>query len=258
LVLLLLLVGGVAGALVSRGGRNSTSSTSGQTTAATAGPVTAAASNAATASAAASAGSASQVPAVRPVTVGVVRSGFTQLPREPDGDVKTSWAVLLRNPANDRVALDVRVFVTLRNRAGQAVATDDKKLDVLLPGQLGAVGERSDASGVTKMDVTISATSTAASGAGGALSANAVRTFRTADGETHTTATVHSTFPQPVDVEAVAVWYNGAGRVIGSDSDSVDSVGQAGVVARIDTSSAPPGIARTEVYPTLKDFPPGS
>jgi hypothetical protein len=192
-------------------------------------------------------------------TVQVVRSGFSQLPPEPDGDVDVSYAVVLRNPRSDQVAYNVRAIVTFIGANGAIVDSKDEGLDALLPGQTAAVGDSTGVRGARRMRVQVVVGSFApAQNLTGKLSASGVRTAVVA-GELTTTATVHSTLTQPLTgADVTAVYYNGSGRIIGGQSDSVDVVPAGGAVpVRLDGSSIVRGIAKTEVYASPKDLVPG-
>jgi hypothetical protein len=202
-------------------------------------------------------------PTTQPVpvagTVQVVRSGFTQLPPEPDGDVDVSYAVVLRNPRNDQVAQNVRVIVTFTGANGAVVETKDEELDALLPGQTAAVADTTGVRGARRMRVQILVGGFApGQGLAGKLSASGVRTSVVA-GELITTATVRSTLGQPLSgADVVAVYYDRSGRIIGGQSDSVDAVPAGGAVpVRLDSSTNLRGIAKTEVHASPKDLVPG-
>jgi hypothetical protein len=192
-------------------------------------------------------------------TVQVVRSGFTQLPPQPDGDVDVSYAVVLRNPRNDQVALNVRTIVTFTAANGAVLDVKDEGLDALLPGQTAAVADTTGVRGARRMRVQVVVGSFApAQGLTGNLSASGVRTAVVA-GELTTTATVRSSLTQPLNgADVTAVYYNGSGRIIGGQSDSVDVVPAGGAVpVRMDSSTILRGIAKTEVHANPKDFVPG-
>jgi hypothetical protein len=192
-------------------------------------------------------------------TVQVVRSGFTQLPPEPDGDAHVSYAVVLRNPSSDQVALNVRAILTFTGTNGAVVETKDEEVDALLPGQTAAVADHTGARGARRMRVQIVVGGFApAPGLTGNLSASGVRTSVVA-GKLTTTATVRSTLRQPLSgADVVAVYYDRSGRIIGGQSDSVDVVPAGGTVpVRLDSSTILHGIAKTEVHASPKDFTPG-
>jgi hypothetical protein len=196
-------------------------------------------------------------PAPAPRTnVQIVKQGFSQLPRELDGDQELVYAVLLRNPAKDRIALDVRTFVTFTARTGAVLKVKDEKLDALLPGQVGAVADSTEARGATRMRVQVQVGRWAPTqGLTGSLTASGIRTGRVA-GELTTTAMLRSTLTGGItEAEAVAVWYDHAGRILGGHSEGVDVLPAGGSVpVRIDTGHSPRGIARTEVYASPKDL----
>jgi len=188
--------------------------------------------------------------------VQAVRQGFTQLPPEPDGDAKVIYAVVLRNPRNDQVAVDVRAVLTFTGANGAAVTVKDEGLDALLPGQSAAVADTTSAAGVTGLRVQILVGSWApAQGLAGNLSAEGVRTSVVA-GKLTTTATLRSTLGQPLSgADVVAVYYDQAGRIIGGQADSVDVVPAGGSVpVLLDTSTTLAGVAKSEVYANPKDL----
>jgi hypothetical protein len=192
-------------------------------------------------------------------TVQVVRSGFTQLPPEPDGDAHVSYAVVLRNPSDDQVALNVRAIMTFTGANGAIVETKDEELDALLPGQTAAVADTTGARGARRMRVQVFVGGfQPAQGLTGSLTASGVRTSVVA-GELTTSATVRSTLGRPLSgADVVAVYYDRSGRIIGGQSDSVDVVPAGGAVpVRLDTSHILRGIAKTEVHASPKDLIPG-
>jgi hypothetical protein len=187
-------------------------------------------------------------PAPQSGNVQVVKKGFTQLPRELDGDQKVVYAVLLENPRSDQVAVDVRTVVTLTGRGSVPLKVKDERLDSLLPGQVGAVADDSEVAGVRGMRVQVLVGRWApAQGLAGRLSASSVQTRRVA-GELLTTARVRSSLTLG-DAEAVAVYYNRSGQVIGGHTEDIDSVpAGATVPVAIDSSHPLRGVAKTEVY----------
>ncbi len=189
-------------------------------------------------------------------TVQAVRQGFTQLPPEADGDAEVVYAVVLRNPRNDQVAVDVRAVLTFTGANGATVKLTDEGLDALLPGQTAAVADTTSAAGVTGLRVQILVGSWApAQGLAGNLSADGVRTSVVA-GKLTTTATLHSTLGQPLSgADVVAVYYDQAGRIIGGQADNVDVVPAGGAVpVLLDTSTTLAGVAKSEVYANPKDL----
>jgi hypothetical protein len=254
LVLAAALLGAIALAGPSLFGGTSASSTT---------PTTVVASEDAAASAATPAAAAPQTPTSQPSTpaapaapVKVVEQGFTQLGPERDGDRKVVYAALLRNPRSDQVALDVQALVTFTGRGGAALKMEDHSLDSILPGQTGAIADDSELAGVTGIRVQVMVGRWAdAKGFGGGLTASGVRTTRVA-GRLTTTATLRSTLAQNVaDADAVAVYFNKAGRVIGGQSEGIDFIPARGSVpVMMDTSQALRGIAKTKVYANTELF----
>jgi len=189
--------------------------------------------------------------------VRVARQGFTRLGTDP-GEAKVTYAVLVSNPRSDQVASGVRVVLTFADRAGRPLKTKDKDLDVLLPGQTAAVAGDADVPGVAAMRAQVLVGRwEPARGATGRVTATNVRTTRTAADELRTTATLRSTFAGDVtDAKAVAVYYSRTGQLLGGDSGDVDRIPAGGSVGvLIEGSHAPPDVARTEVYTSLKDLP---
>jgi hypothetical protein len=248
-VLLLVAGGAVAGVMVANRGKAGTS-TPPATTAAVA-------AQAPTTSVQPARPAPSTVPAAATADVRVANQGFLQLPPDASGESKVSYAVLVTNPRASQVATDVRLVIAFRDASGRLLETKDKDLDVLLPGQTGAVAGDSDITGAAGMRVQAFVGAWApAPGTAGRLTVTGVHTTPTAGGGATTTATLHSTFTRDLnDAKAVAVYYDQAGHIVGGESSDLDVIpaGRAiGVV--IEAKSAPPGIARTEVYTTLKDL----
>ncbi len=182
--------------------------------------------------------------------VQIVRQGFAQLPAEADGGQKLTYAVVLRNPRSNQVAADVHAIISFTSRNGVAIEPEDKDLNALLPGQTSAVTGDVDGAGVTQMSVRVVVTRWApAQGLSGSLTASGINSNRVAD-ELTTTASVHSTLARNLsDVKVTAVYYNGAGQIIGGDDDSIDFLPANGTApVTIDSSHVPMGVARTAVY----------
>jgi len=189
--------------------------------------------------------------------VQVVRQGVTQLPPQPDGGQKAAYALLLRNPRSDQVAVGLHVTITLTGPTGTVIKTKDETLNALLPGQVGAVAGDTAAAGVRglRVQVTVTRWTPAGQGLAGGLQASGIHTGMVA-GKLTTTATIHSTLGRGLDkVKVVAVWYDRAGHLIGGHDDSLDTLpAGASAPVTIDTSTVPPGIARTEVYAIPDDL----
>jgi hypothetical protein len=195
-------------------------------------------------------------PVAPAASVKVVQQGFTQLAPELDGDRNVVYAALLQNPRRDQVALDVQALVTFTGRGGAALKIEDEQLDSILPGQTGAIANDTELAGVTGIRVQVTVGRWAdAKGFGGGLTASSVRTSRVA-GKLTTTATLRSTLAQNVaDADAVAVYFNKAGRVIGGQSEGIDFIPARGSVpVMMDTSQALRGIAQTKVYANTELF----
>jgi hypothetical protein len=89
----------------------------------------------------------------------------------------------------------------------------------------------------------------------GRLTASGIRNGRVA-GKLTTSAVLRSTLRVSLsDADAVAVYYDRAGRIVGGHTEDVDLIPAGGSApVLIDTSSPPPGVARTEVYAVPKDL----
>jgi hypothetical protein len=195
-------------------------------------------------------------PVAPAASVKVVQQGFTQLAPELDGDRNVVYAALLQNPSRDQVAIDVQALVTFTGRGGAAMKIEDEKLDSILPGQTGAIANDTELAGVTGIRVQVTVGRWAdAKGFGGGLTASGVRTSRVA-GKLTTTATLRSTLAQNLaDADAVAVYFNKAGKVIGGQSEGIDFIPARGSVpVRMDTSQALRGIAQTKIYANTELF----
>jgi hypothetical protein len=193
----------------------------------------------------------------------VVRQGVAQLPPQPDGDQKATYAAVLRNPRSGQIAVGVQATITLTGANGSVVETKDKTINALLPGQTGAVAGDTDAAGVTGVRVQVLVTRWAPAGQDltGGLQASATRTALVAAKLT-TTATVHSALRRNLGkVKVVAVWYDRAGHPVGGSDDSLDALpAGASAPVTIDTSTVPPGVdvTRTEVYAVPDELFPTS
>ena len=190
--------------------------------------------------------------------VQLVGKGFSALPVTPGDDPKVTYAVLLRNPRGDQLAADVRAIITFTGPGGVALKVKDEQLDALLPGQTGAIADDTDAAGVTGMRVQLLVGRWLPArqlGLAGQLLAGNVRTGVVA-GKLTTSATIRSTLTRPLGkAEAVAVWSDRSGRILGGHSDGVDLLAAGGTVpVVIDTSHAPRGIATTRVYATPSEL----
>jgi hypothetical protein len=184
--------------------------------------------------------------------------GFAALPVAPGDDPKVTYAVLLRNPRGDQLAADVRVTITFTGPGGVPLKVKDEQVDALLPGQTGAIADDTDAAGVTGMRVQLLVGRWLPArqlGLAGQLLAGNVHSGVVA-GKLTTTATIRSTLTRPLGkAEAVVVWSDRAGRILGGHSDGVHLLAAGGTVpAVIDTSHAPRGIAGTRVYATPSDL----
>ncbi|HKE99761.1 MAG TPA: hypothetical protein VKG45_12610 [Actinomycetes bacterium] len=185
----------------------------------------------------------------------VVDLGFTRLRPDPGEDPEVSYAVVVANPRADQIATDVRVLVTFAGRGGRPLATEDDDLDVLLPGQTGAIAGKTEVTGAARMraQVVVGGWRPAA-GVTGRLTVGDVRTSAAA-GTVTTTATLRSTFATNLeDARVVAIWRGPGGRILGGESTDADVVPAGGAVpVVIDSSSVPGRIARTDVYANLTD-----
>jgi hypothetical protein len=195
---------------------------------------------------------------VAPATpsVELAGKGFTVLAPEPDGDRDVTYAAVLRNRSADRVAVGVTARITFTGRGGAVLDVKDEQLDALLPGQTGAVADDTGLGGVTGMRVQVIVAQWApAQGLTGRISATGVRTTRIA-GELTTMATLRSTLGRDLSgADAVAVWTDRSGRILGGHSDSVDFLPAGGTApVRIGTGHTPAGIARTQVYASPEDL----
>jgi hypothetical protein len=242
----LLAAGVLAGSFLTGGGRDDTGGAVATAPPAVQEPATSAPTR--------TAGSAAPGPAT--ASVRVAGQGFSRLRPEPGEDPEVSYAVVLANPTSDQVATEVRVLVAFTDRAGRPLATEDGEVDVLLPGQSGALaGQTEVIAAAARMRVQVAVVRWQPAGAAtGRLTVDGARTSAAA-GRVTTTGTLRSTFATDLaDVQVVAVYRDGAGRILGGEQGDVDLVPAGGSVpVLIDTSSAPARIARTEMHATPND-----
>ena len=201
---------------------------------------------------------AAPAPPPAPATVDLVGKGFSRLAPEGDGEQKVAYAAVLRNRSSDQVAVGVTAHITFTGRGGAALEVKDEQLEALLPGQTGAVADDTDVPAALGMrvQVLVSRWAPAAQlGLSGQLTAGDVRTATVA-GKLTTTAVLRSTLGRDLGkAEAVAVWYDRAGRILGGDGDGVDALAAGGTApVLIDTSHAPAGIAKVGVYASPEDL----
>lgn len=186
----------------------------------------------------------------------IVQKGFSQLQPDSIGNSYVTYAIVVQNPnTSGWVANYVSFNISLVNAAGVIVKVDTPTLRTLLPGQKAAIAPLiTQASGVVRMDVqaNVSTWLTTASETGGFTFSN-ITTTPQQYGGVKTTATLSSTFAsQQSLVQATAVYYDAAGNIIGGALTYVDVVPPGGQVpVEITASTAPPSIARTEVYGAL-------
>jgi hypothetical protein len=201
---------------------------------------------------------AAPAPAPAAGQVDLVGKGFSRLGPDGDGEQQVAYAAVMRNRSSDQVAVGVTAHITFTGRGGAAMEVKDERLEALLPGQTGAVADDTDVPAALGMRVQVLVSRWVPAeelGLSGQLTAGDVRTATVA-GKLTTTATLRSTLDRDLGkAEAVAVWYDRAGRILGGDGDGVDALAAGGAApVLIDTSHAPAGIAKVGVYASPEDL----
>jgi hypothetical protein len=198
---------------------------------------------------------ANPAPAVLTGKVDVARKGYTQLPPEPDGDRKVTYAAVLRNTERDKIALDVRAVITFTGRGGAVLDVKDEQIDTLLPGATGAIADDTELAGVTGMKVAVQAGRwVPAKGITGKLTIGRAQS-RSIAGELTTSATITSTLNRPIDdADVTVVYYDRSGRVLGGHSESADLIPGSAAPVSIDSSTIPSGIAKAEIHAVPQDL----
>jgi hypothetical protein len=179
-----------------------------------------------------------------------VSAGFTQEAPDSIGASYISYGAVLSNPnPSTWSATDVSVNLTFTNATGTVVKSASETVAVILPGQRVAIGDSTAAAGATQMQVQTNVGSwQKLTQAAGGFSASGVTTKY--DGfATKTNGTLHSTFAKEMKtVQAVAIYYNAAGKVVGGDFTYVDFVPAAGTIGIEIQGHEKVAAARTEIY----------
>jgi hypothetical protein len=192
-----------------------------------------------------------------PVTkVNIAGQGFTQLPPNSIGTSYVSWAVLVDNPSKTQAATSVSLTIAFYDSSGTVVGSQNENLAVILPGQRAAVGDHDQIAGATRMSVQAlvgrwqPVTTTVGSFSAEGVNISADRfSF-------HTRGELVSTFAKDLQqVKAVAVYYDGAGNIIGGDFTYVNFVPAGGRTA-VDISdlSVVPGVARADIVASITNL----
>jgi hypothetical protein len=181
----------------------------------------------------------------------VVAKGFTQLPPDSIGNSYISYGAVIQNSNADRwIAESVSVNLTFSDAAGTVVKSTNETVAAILPGQTVAVGDSASAAGATRLEVQalvgkweeVNTTS-------GSFVVSGVNTTASVFGM-KTNGTVSSTFAKDLkNTEAVAVYYNSGGQIIGGAFTFVDFIPAGGKVGmEVHSSESLSRLAKTEVY----------
>lgn len=157
-----------------------------------------------------------EVPAESEAKLEVADQGFTQLDGGEYGSPEVTFGVVITNSGN-AMATDARLQIAFKDDSGAVVDTAEEYLTVVLPGSSVAVGSSIyDVDGVTDMTVQLMPGSTEALEDEPAnFEVVDVNTRQSEFGLT-TTATVKSPFTRDLeDLQAVAIYRDGSGAVIG-------------------------------------------
>jgi hypothetical protein len=196
--------------------------------------------------------------------IAITAYGFSQLPPDSIGSSYVTYAVVVHNPnaPTDKspwVATQVSLNITFTNAQGQVVDSQSPSVDVVVPGQSAATGDDIvQASGVTNMKVqaNVGRWQQNDKPITGSFTTSDVTTTPEQYGGAKTVGTITSTFAKDYkQVNAVAVYEDGAGKIIGGSSTYVDFIPANGTASfSISATSLPPGLAKTVVYPTFSNL----
>lgn len=192
----------------------------------------------------------------------VVDQGFTQLPPDSLGNSYVSEAAVLKWNSAKQIATEVQVTLTLSNAQGVVVNSDNETVGAILPGQTVAVTNSAQVSGAASLKVQAIVGSTPTGGASitPTIAPSGVTTSNPDGFGLQTTGTVTSTATKELqNVQAVAVYYNSNGAVIGGDSTFVNFIPAAGSTSfQISGSNNIPGWASTQVYFSISNLTIGA
>ena len=186
----------------------------------------------------------------------VVGQGFTQLPPDSIGNSYANEAAVLKWNGTDTAADQVEVTLTLTDASGTVVNSAQENVAAIFPGQTVAVSNYAQASGAANMKVQALVTKTQSySSNPPTLLTSGVNT--TSDGfDQQTTGTVTSTASvQLQNVQAVAVYYNGGGQILGGGDTFVNFVPAGGNTSfQISGIGSIPEIASTQVFVSVSNL----
>ena len=203
--------------------------------------------------------SASSAPAAaNAVVLKLEGSGFTQFPKdEYGGPASVSYAAVISNQGSE-IATNVQIQVGLLDKGGSVVDSEEHSLAAVLPGTSVAIsGGAYDADGVTKLSVKIlPGQSEKPTGAAGNFTVSKVATKTVEYGGLKTTAVVASPFTKDLkDVEAVAVYRDAKGDIIGGDVTFVNFIPAKGTATvSIDNLTWKKKPAKTDVYVAISSL----
>jgi hypothetical protein len=190
--------------------------------------------------------------------VQIASQGVAQLAPDSIGNSYFTYAVIIDNPSQNKIASYVSLNIAFFDANGQIVKVDTPTIRAIPPGQKAAVADQDAGAGVVRMTVQSSVQSWEdVTGKSGEFTFTNTTTTPQDFGGLKTTTTLNSSFSQPQSlVQVVAVFYDSAGSIIGGAFTFVDSVpGDIGtpvqIPVEINALTAPPGVARTEVYGAL-------
>lgn len=192
--------------------------------------------------------------------IAVANFGFSTYQGEFDDGANLNWAVLLENPSSDSFATRLSVNVSFLDGAGSVVTTANETVALLLPTkQVAITGGDSyysnpDLATIVSMEVQIGSPDwEGMGGIAGEFTISDVATRFGEFGQVTTTAQVASTFAREIESpQAVVVYFNEAGGVIGGDYTYVDFIPAGGSIPiEISGFGSVPGIFSSDVYITL-------
>jgi len=186
--------------------------------------------------------------------------GFSTYQGEFDDGANLSWAVVLENPNANWLATRVTLNVSFLDDAGSIVTTANETVALILPGkQAAAVGSDSyfsnpDLGTIATMEVQLgSADWERPEVPVGEFTITDIATRLGEFGQVTTTARISSTFADEItNPQAVVVYYDAEGNILGGDFTFVDFVPAGGTIPiEISGFEALPGLSSSEVFITF-------
>lgn len=187
----------------------------------------------------------------------VAEYGFTQLPKSDYSGPSVSYALIITNDG-DAIGSNAQVQISFEGADGSVVDSQEDYATAVLPGtSVALAGYLPDAAGVKKMTVQLlPGQDEALEDKPANFTVSKVKTKTQEYTDVKTTATVTSPFTKDLkDVEAVAVYRNAKGKIIGGDDGFVNFIPAKGKASvSIESMAFEKVPANTEVYVALSSL----